>query len=99
VRGHHLRRQRRNGGTVCHVKTIVADSQRPRALLTGDLGSSARQRRLVDIGECDVAAAAGERERNPAADAAGRARHHRRAACKLQHANSLHRAASAAMQA
>jgi hypothetical protein len=85
---HYLCGQRGDRRAASDVETMVAHSKLPCSLLAGDFGRATRQRRLVDIGKREVAAAAGERKRNAAADAAGRPRHHRRAACELQHYRS-----------
>jgi len=70
------------------VEAMLGDPQRRGGLLARDLVGGSRKRRLVDVGKREMAPAARQCERDPAADAAGRARHHRRAACKLEHVSS-----------
>lgn len=68
----HLRGKGRDRGAVADIEAMVADPERPRGRLTRDLGGGALECGLVDIDKREVAEAA--RERNAAADAAGRAR-------------------------
>jgi hypothetical protein len=58
VFGGHLRGKRRDRSTVCDVEVMPADADGLFNFVAGDVGGGARERRIVDVGKREMAAAA-----------------------------------------